>query len=195
MIERDCLISSHNTTSDPTKERSHCRLIPKMYIIIHGVDWNLKFFGFRPELVYYPNPCCVDCGKKAPSGFLGMRGKKSDEQVFAGNEVDSELESLLKRAPSGFLGMRGKKAPSGFLGMRGKKAPSGFLGMRGKKMYRMRRCGRLSPPSCEQQQQKRALVGFLGMRGKKADYDEDFEDTWASPAFEKRAPAVFLDEG
>lgn len=54
-------------------------------------------------------------GKKAPSGFLGMRGKKSNngEEMIVGTADDSDLDYLLKRAPSGFLGMRGKKAPSG----------------------------------------------------------------------------------
>lgn len=67
--------------------------------------------------------------KRAPSGFVGMRGKKQ------GEEFD------MKRSPnSGFFGMRGKKEPakSGFFGMRGKKYPyefrGKFVGVRGKKM-------------------------------------------------------------
>ncbi|RZB89870.1 hypothetical protein BDFB_012230 [Asbolus verrucosus] len=67
--------------------------------------------------------------KRAPMGFVGMRGKK---------EYDEMMED--KRAPSGFFGMRGKKMPrqSGFFGMRGKKYPyefrGKFVGVRGKKL-------------------------------------------------------------
>lgn len=104
---------------------------------------------------------CID--KRAPSGFMGMRGKK-----------DYDMDEMDKRTPSGFFGMRGKKnyevvfdetkraaPPSGFFGMRGKKQParSGFFGMRGKKYpYEFR--GK-----------------FVGVRGKKMsnDLDEDFE--------------------
>lgn len=39
--------------------------------------------------------------KRAPSGFLGMRGKKW------GDEGDDDFSLYHKRAPSGFLGMRG----------------------------------------------------------------------------------------
>lgn len=39
--------------------------------------------------------------KRAPSGFLGMRGKKW------GEEGDDDFSLYHKRAPSGFLGMRG----------------------------------------------------------------------------------------
>ncbi|XP_053648992.1 tachykinins [Cherax quadricarinatus] len=134
--------------------------------------------------------------KKAPSGFLGMRGKKSDEEVFGEAGYHSDLETLLKRAPSGFLGMRGKKAPSGFLGMRGKKAPSGFLGMRGKKLYdddsEMDAYIQALTAMVEGEQ-KRAPSGFLGMRGKKSPYgvttDEEMEDM---ASLDKRAPSGFL---
>lgn len=80
--------------------------------------------------------------KRAPMGFMGMRGKKQFEYA-----------NMDKKALQGFHGVRGKKillkipyrltpkrAPSGFMGMRGKKflisdydtsnkrAPSGFMG-------------------------------------------------------------------
>lgn len=70
--------------------------------------------------------------KRAPMGFVGMRGKKM---------YDEEVDELEKRAPAGFFGVRGKKQPgkSGFFGMRGKKYPyefrGKFVGVRGKKMY------------------------------------------------------------
>nr|BAD06363.1 preprotachykinin B [Panulirus interruptus] len=135
-------------------------------------------------------------GKKAPSGFLGMRGKKSDEEIFGDASDDSDLETLLKRAPSGFLGMRGKKAPSGFLGMRGKKAPSGFLGMRGKKYYdddgEMDALIQAFTAMMDGQQQKRAPSGFLGMRGKKAIYGDDSDEELNMAGVDKRAPSGFL---
>jgi hypothetical protein len=96
--------------------------------------------------------------KRAPSGFMGMRGKKEWEDYpgmdwgwsdMTGLEDQDQMEEK-RGAPSGFFGVRGKKGPSsGFFGMRGKKGPSssGFFGMRGKK-----------GPS-----------GFMGVRGKKSD--------------------------
>lgn len=49
--------------------------------------------------------------KRAPSGFLGMRGKKPSSSSSASFPVAATYpeEVLYKRAPSGFLGMRGKK--------------------------------------------------------------------------------------
>uniref|UniRef100_A0A6B2E8Z0 Putative conserved secreted protein n=1 Tax=Phlebotomus kandelakii TaxID=1109342 RepID=A0A6B2E8Z0_9DIPT len=80
--------------------------------------------------------------KRAPVGFMGMRGKK-DSEVVSVNESPMDVEGsrdkklflnlpfryIPKRAPSGFMGMRGKK----FSFDSYKRAPSGFLGMRGKK--------------------------------------------------------------
>ncbi|XP_065095731.1 tachykinins isoform X2 [Ochlerotatus camptorhynchus] len=83
--------------------------------------------------------------KRAPSGFLGMRGKKGTDVINGYSGV--------KRAPSGFLGLRGKRDSidgynerrkrgpfTSYLGMRGKEEPlrflsraSGFYGSRGKK--------------------------------------------------------------
>ncbi|RZC41372.1 hypothetical protein BDFB_014566, partial [Asbolus verrucosus] len=89
--------------------------------------------------------------KRAPSGFTGVRGKKSipDSAYSAGNsesDVTSELKAedvisdvgaVNKRAPSGFMGMRGKKPYPVWEGTYPeevyKRAPSGFMGMRGKK--------------------------------------------------------------
>ena len=58
--------------------------------------------------------------KRAPSGFMGMRGKKSSLENFDGEDADDQQYSAYdlnnfyerneKRAPSGFMGMRGKKA-------------------------------------------------------------------------------------
>lgn len=66
--------------------------------------------------------------KRAPSGFMGMRGKKS----ISNNDY---FESESKRAPMGFQGVRGKKSQfENFLVTEDKRGPiTGFFGMRGKK--------------------------------------------------------------
>ncbi|XP_065159244.1 tachykinins isoform X2 [Atheta coriaria] len=126
-----------------------------------------------------------DSHKRAPSGFTGVRGKKSiTDSEYANVEYPAE-----KRVSAGFFGDQQKpfdgwaekRVPaSGFLGVRGKKdsendfdkrAPSGFLGMRGKKEFDP--YGHL---------EKRAPSGFLGMRGKK---DNEMLDDEL-----KRAPAA-----
>lgn len=65
--------------------------------------------------------------KRAPSGFMGMRGKKSvnNDDYFESN----------KRAPMGFQGVRGKKSQfENFLVPEDKRGSvTGFFGMRGKK--------------------------------------------------------------
>lgn len=74
---------------------------------------------------------------RAPSGFYGMRGKKSDDITNYwqpdsddfGDENDENLSTQIKRANSqAFFGVRGKKyfdfkrgPSSGFMGVRGKK--------------------------------------------------------------------------
>ena len=65
--------------------------------------------------------------KRAPSGFMGMRGKKS---VSNNDYFESD-----KRAPMGFQGVRGKKSQfENFLVTENKRGPvTGFFGMRGKK--------------------------------------------------------------
>lgn len=55
--------------------------------------------------------------KRAPKGFMGMRGKKSGSDTFDDDEIDDpqvfdyNYNSIYdKRAPSsGFMGVRGKK--------------------------------------------------------------------------------------
>ena len=65
--------------------------------------------------------------KRKPSGFVGLRGKKS-----VNNDDYFDFE---KRAPMGFQGVRGKKSEfSNFIGTDDKRMPvAGFFGMRGKK--------------------------------------------------------------
>lgn len=66
--------------------------------------------------------------KRAPSGFMGMRGKKSGSDTFDDEEIDDpqvfdyNYNSIYdKRAPSGFMGMRGKKF------MREQKLPANLI--------------------------------------------------------------------
>lgn len=47
--------------------------------------------------------------KRAPKGFLGMRGKKRDDEA---NDDDFEYNFYEKRIPNGFTGVRGKKDSS-----------------------------------------------------------------------------------
>lgn len=65
--------------------------------------------------------------KRRPSGFVGLRGKKS-----VNNDDYYEAD---KRAPVGFQGVRGKKSEyPNFIGSDDKRVPvTGFFGMRGKK--------------------------------------------------------------
>lgn len=71
-----------------------------------------------------------DSAKRAPSGFLGMRGKKNLLALHPALFEDSGLRDSIKRAPSGFLGMRGKKLMSDNelddVGDWDKRAPMGF---------------------------------------------------------------------
>lgn len=66
--------------------------------------------------------------KRVPQGFLGMRGKKYD---------DDSTEQFYKRRPQFFVGVKGKKnydfleTPELFY----KRTPMGFMGVRGKKDY------------------------------------------------------------
>lgn len=84
--------------------------------------------------------------KRIPSGFTGVRGKKSvsNLEYSSGDVTTSDLkaqnvvsDTVDKRAPSGFMGMRGKKPFSEWNEFYPeelyKRAPSGFMGMRGKK--------------------------------------------------------------
>jgi hypothetical protein len=108
--------------------------------------------------------------KRAPSGFLGVRGKK--DSAFTIEEGYDD-----KRDPAmGFHGMRGKKDNED-LGYN-KRGPSmGFHGMRGKK-----------DPDTQQQllqdllDKRTPSMGFMGMRGKKDPTDFDY--------FDKRAPTL-----
>lgn len=79
--------------------------------------------------------------KRAPMGFMGMRGKKEYETTDFDQKGPSYYRAqdddnlyLPKRAPSGFMGMRGKKYyTDNYYYDSDKRAPNGFVGMRGKK--------------------------------------------------------------
>ena len=113
--------------------------------------------------------------KRAPSGFLGVRGKKD-----AGLTSDESYNDVIdKRAPAmGFQGVRGKKDPDlqhdVLQELLEKRAPSmGFMGMRGKK----------DPMDFDYFDKRAPPLGFQGMRGKKDLGEEDSE-------MFKRAPSV-----
>lgn len=57
----------------------------------------------RPSTLVDDNVGIIE--KRAPSGFMGMRGKKPYEEYIP---LDYSM-IYYKRAPSGFFGMRGKK--------------------------------------------------------------------------------------
>jgi hypothetical protein len=115
-------------------------------------------------------------GKKAPSGFVGMRGKKynynyepsfsDDYQAELFHQLQKEREMLAnlmedysnnydmeKRRPEGFVGLRGKKSiNSDYFFEDEKRVPMGFAGVRGKKADFEKRV---------------PIASFFGMRGKK----------------------------
>jgi hypothetical protein len=91
--------------------------------------------------------------KRAPVGFMGMRGKKS---VSNNDYYISD-----KRLPQGFLGMRGKKSiDNDEYNELEKRAPMGFQGMRGKKTQTYVK-------SSNDDIKRAPIAGFFGMRGKK----------------------------
>ncbi|XP_066586564.1 tachykinins isoform X2 [Prorops nasuta] len=150
-------------------------------------------------------PKFEDFDKRAPMGFQGMRGKKTQDG-----------EEFYKRAPMGFQGMRGKKSLERVLDELEKRSyllelpedhekrasMMGFQGMRGKKNERLPEWERKSPigfkdiwdknPTLDDLEavEKRAM-GFQGMRGKK-DTFENYVDYLAEPMdFEKKAAMGF----
>lgn len=135
------------------------------------------FFGMRGKK-YYDN-------KRGPSGFLGVRGKKSDYDDQAANDLQAELYRDLQREREkiaslvrGYVGdydEKVKRKPSGFVGLRGKKsvnnddyfetekrAPMGFQGVRGKKSE--------YPNFIGSEDKRVPVTGFFGMRGKKQPF-------------------------
>ena len=113
--------------------------------------------------------------KRAPSGFLGVRGKK--DSGFTSDESYNDV--IDKRAPAmGFQGVRGKKESDTqheiLQELLDKRAPSmGFMGMRGKK----------DPMELDYFEKRAPSVGFQGMRGKK-DLGEEVVEMF------KRVPSV-----
>lgn len=121
-------------------------------------------------------------GKKAPSGFFGMRGKKfnyeyepsfsDDFQAELFHQLQKEREMLVnlmeeynnrdndmvKRRPEGFVGLRGKKSASNndYFIDEEKRVPMGFTGVRGKKSEFAEYVNKRVP-----------VASFFGMRGKK----------------------------
>lgn len=136
---------------------------------------------------------------RAPSGFMGVRGKKDNDPASYWQGEYDMFAPQPKRMPSqAFFGMRGKK----YYGE--KRAPSGFYGMRGKKsdyddqlnddlqaeLYRDLQREReyiasLMEDYYMDEKDKRKPSGFVGLRGKKSVNNDDYYE------FEKRAPMGF----
>jgi len=125
------------------------------------------------------------------AGFVGMRGKKSDNDgemdPLAQMMYSSSWPSLHKRA--GFVGMRGKKSYGfdnqgdllQYLAMMYKPQPqpelkrAGFVGMRGKKSI-----------NDESTLSKRAA--FVGMRGRRTPQELGYDDLYNYQDIEDLAP-------
>lgn len=117
--------------------------------------------------------------KRAPSGFMGVRGKKDDYEDQSEENLQAELyrELQLEREKiaslvEDYMDEKEKRKPSGFVGLRGKKsvnnddyfdfekrAPMGFQGVRGKKSE--------FPNFIGIDDKRVPVAGFFGMRGKK----------------------------
>ncbi|XP_034488854.1 tachykinins isoform X2 [Drosophila innubila] len=122
-----------------------------------------------------------DVGKRAPTGFTGMRGKRPamGDSDALGDEEDA-MELLEKRAPvNSFVGMRGKKDVSHQHYKRA--ALSEAYDVRGKK-----------------QRYTDFNNKFVAVRGKKSDLGDDIDieqnavQPWDYLIGEKRAPSGFV---
>ncbi|CAG9773610.1 unnamed protein product [Ceutorhynchus assimilis] len=123
--------------------------------------------------------------KRAPSGFTGVRGKKSipDEAYNSSDDVESS-NSIQNQQQTDFVPSTETEPPSSYVIE--KRAPSGFFGMRGKKP--------LNSPyywyNYPEEMYKRAPMGFVGMRGKKETLDENDYSYYDEPS--KRAQMGFF---
>lgn len=124
--------------------------------------------------------------KRAPYGFVGMRGRKRYDYNYRPSFIDNDdfqaelyhelqkeremLSSLMddynaardKRKPVGFIGSRGKKFISSnddYIDMDEKRSPMGFTGVRGKKSE--------FPNFIGMDEKRVPVASFFGMRGKK----------------------------
>lgn len=159
--------------------------------------------GMRGKKLFYDGSY-----KRAPLGFMGMRGKKSSyssplaallAQSYMMDELAGETpqfndyqdlyesENYEKRAPAnGFFGMRGKKwDDNDLMEEYVKRAPtSSFYGMRGKKQY--------GSWTNDLDNEKRApKVGFHGMRGKRSTRGQNRNDLHGYFSVLKRSPYEF----
>lgn len=124
--------------------------------------------------------------KRAPSGFLGVRGKKDDFEDQSDEDLQAELyrellvereriANLMEDMEDYIVEDKDKRKPSGFVGLRGKKsvdnddyyeyekrAPMGFQGVRGKKSE--------FPNYIGFDEKRVPVTGFFGMRGKKQPF-------------------------
>jgi len=123
--------------------------------------------------------------KRAPYGFVGMRGRKRYDYNYRPSFIDNDdfqaelyhqlqreremLAALMedynderdKRKPVGFIGSRGKKSIDNddYYDMDEKRSPMGFTGVRGKKSEYSNFIG--------MGEKRVPVASFFGMRGKK----------------------------
>lgn len=113
---------------------------------LNGLDDRQEYYSTAMQLY-----------KRAPMGFMGMRGKKDLELTDYHRRPDADAlqDAMVKRFLFNYpMPYSPKRAPSGFMGMRGKK--------------QLRNLNAFSPYSYDN---KRAPSGFMGMRGKKESND------------------------
>lgn len=162
-----------------------------MLSLRYSVTW-----GFIILLLVAHSKAEDDHHKRVPSGFTGVRGKKSiPNEAYTSEDTDGsnsiqQVDAIDTETPLPVNYAMDKRAPSGFFGMRGKKpwnnpdemykrAPMGFVGMRGKKENFDEDDYTFDEPL------KRAPMGFFGMRGKKYLIEPGYQG-------DKRAPMGFV---
>lgn len=119
-------------------------------------------------------------GKKASNAFYGVRGKKDSHNSVWDNEVDNndDIRAMIKISP--FLVTKENQKFSRLYNIFdwkddehvAKRVPSGFMGMRGRRaianFYGVRGKRDISERNNSGQKQKRsALTKYIGIRGKK----------------------------
>jgi len=111
-------------------------------------------------------------GMKRAAGFVGMRGKKANNDLddLSVNDEDNMQHYFFGPRPAraGFVGMRGKKEDESLYDKR-----AGFVGMRGKKAsdffpfwFLPQQQSHLGADALEPSKMRRANSGFVGMRGR-----------------------------
>lgn len=134
---------------------------------MHGLTINTAIILI--VLAFYAELCAAaeEHHKRAPSGFTGVRGKKSiPDSAYSDETATDTLSNSVEILPSDAKTVVDVISDVGPVH---KRVPSGFMGMRGKKMYPNAwdggAYGVATPLNAVYD--KRAPSGFMGMRGKK----------------------------